>query len=174
MSCLVVGIKALLLATILVVVSCGPRCRDSAGRIQSSGLGLNRCEWEKLHGASEHKDSMYYRYEGQRFLVHYLDGSRGSAELVADLIRQYPESAEVSIEVARAESKELLPTDASIVRTFEASGQTVDLYYSEALKDSFSDEYFWRGGEPGNCIVLYRPGHKADVGSFVVTTGNNP
>lgn len=172
MSILIVGVKPLLLATLIAVVSCGPRCRDSTKGFPSNGLGLNRCEWEKVHGVPEHKDSMYYRYEGQRFFVHYLDGR--SPELVADLIQQYPESAQVSVQAARAESKQLLPTDASFVRTYESNGQTVDLYYSDALKDSFSDEYFWRGGDPGNFIVLYKVDHNANVDSFVVTTGNNP
>ena len=62
----------------------------------------------------------------------------------------------VTIDVARDESKQLIPADSKLLVTYR-SGSTieVDLYRSETLKTRFGEDA-WHGGGPGDFIVMYR------------------
>lgn len=88
--------------------------------------------------------------------------------------RSYGDPAGVTLEEARSQSKELIPADSRLVRTYNASAGPVDLYFSDTLKRIFpSDDNYWIRGEPGNFIFLYFSNHDV-VDSFVIGLGNNP
>ena len=79
----------------------------------------------------------------------------------------------VTIDVARDESKQLIPADSKLFVTYR-SGSTieVDLYRSETLKTRFGEDA-WHGGGPGDFIVMYRV-EGGTVKSIIIATGNNP
>jgi hypothetical protein len=97
---------------------------------------------------------------------------------IARLERLYG-SNPVTLDAARAESKNFFPEDSQLVQSYLTPDNVqVDLYKSETLKTYFAgvtDPDFWKGGEPGNFIVQYRKSDQPDLYSaLVLTLGNNP
>lgn len=139
----------------------------------SGGLGLDRADWERLHGsgAPDNPGSpMTFGYEGGKFQVQFSSVRSGNVEYVE---RVWGDRNPVLIEEARKESKQFIPADAKFVKTYTSrSGSTVDLYKSESLKGQFSDDG-WTGGKPGDFIILYR-NQTGRTTTFIIGTGNNP
>jgi hypothetical protein len=144
----------------------------------SSGIGLARADWERLHGnPGRDTGGGFIEYEGGRYLVRFADGN------VAYIERIWGDRGAVPLDVARRESKNVIPADSKLDRTYTAkNGGMVDLYMSASLKPRFSDIPSprggatlskWIGGKPGNFIVLYRQ-NGGQVTSFVIDIGNNP
>ena len=120
----------------------------------SGGLGLARPEWERAHGRPQRDVGGFIDYEGGRFNIAFMGDNVWRIE------RSWGDQGAVPLDAARAESRGLIPPDATFVRTYAARGdRTVDLYTSESLKSRFPAGP-WTGGEPGDLIVL--------------ATGNNP
>jgi len=153
---------------ILMAGACQPRVQTGQS-LESGGLGLNRTEWERLHGHATNQDSgySYYKDEPGQFIINFM------ARRAAYIKRTYDDPAGVSLEQARSESQKLIPNDSRLIRTYYASAGPVDLYFSDALKPIFPTDDYWIHGKPGNFIVLYFFDHGI-VDSFVIGLGNNP
>lgn len=145
----------------------------SAPAYASGGLGLDRAAWERTHGEGKPDDPsrpMFFDYEGGKFQVRFSGVRAGNVEYVE---RVWGDRNAVTLEDARKESKQFVPTDAKFVRTYTSrSGSTVDLYRSESLKGRFGAND-WTGGKPGDFIILYR-NQTGRTTTFIAATGNNP
>jgi hypothetical protein len=143
---------------------------DSAG-LQSGGFGLTKTEWEKEHGSPNRTiPGGILNYESDQYMLTFTN------ERVTNLSRAWGAAGAVIVDVARAESKNLIPKDAAFVRTFQAqSTGVVDLYTSQWLKAQLPNGP-WQGGEPGNFIVGYRqpPAASGKVSAIFIAPGNNP
>jgi hypothetical protein len=141
--------------------------------LSSGGLGLDRAEWERMHGGgkSDNPDStMYFGYENGKFVVQFSKLKSGNVSYIE---RVWGDRNAVSIEEARSESKQFIPADAKFVKTYTSrGGSTVDLYTSEALKGRFAAAEFI-GGKPGDFIILYR-NQTGLTTTFIAGVGNNP
>lgn len=139
----------------------------------SGGLGLAQTDWERLHGSGRPDNAsspMFFQYEGGKLQVQF---SEMSSRNVGYIERVWGDRDAVPIEEARRESKNFIPSDAKFVRTFTSrSGNTVDLYTSQSLKDRFAASNFI-GGKPGDFIILYR-NQTGRTTTFIVSVGNNP
>ncbi|HKA18132.1 MAG TPA: hypothetical protein VKN18_07425 [Blastocatellia bacterium] len=165
----VVRIQSPLLGVALATFIIAACARGGHPGLQSGGLGLTRSEWQQLHGSAASQDSGYVNYNDDRgrFTINFMDGNAGYIK------RTYQEPTLVSIEDARRESRNLMPTDCTLIRTYQVSAGSVDLYSSESLKSFFPSDEDWLNGEPGQFIVLYFSEHDF-VDSYVVALGNNP
>ncbi|MBN9392906.1 MAG: hypothetical protein J0I20_33050 [Chloroflexi bacterium] len=139
--------------------------------LNSQGLGLFKSEWEKWHGQGEQRDNGIY-YENEKYLVVFYE------DRISRLERLYGPNP-VTLDAARAESKNFFPEDSKLVQSYLTPDNVqVDLYKSVTLKTYFAgvtDPDFWKGGEPGNFIVQYRKSDQANLYSAIVLTlGNNP
>lgn len=145
----------------------------------SGGLGLTRAQWTALHGQGTADPALGERYNGG-YIVYYQPDTT-EVDAIGGMEFQWSASAPQTMANARAASKNLIPADSTLVKTYELSGRTVDLYMSTWLRDRFpatmkikdSDFPIWINGEPGNFIVLYRV-TEARVTSIVLGLGNNP
>lgn len=137
----------------------------------SGGLGLDRAEWERLHGGGRTADPvMFFEYENGRFQVSFSGVRTGNVNYIE---RVWGDRNSVRIEEARRESRNFIPADAEFVRTYTSrGGSTVDLYKSESLKSRFSADD-WTGGQPGDFIILYR-NQTGRTTTFIIGVGNNP
>ena len=155
------------MVTVITMVSCDSPSQSMNSDFPSRGLGLTRSEWERTQGRAFKEDSAYVYYKQGQLKLNFMDGNAGYLEWV------YGDLDAVTIDEARNASKEFIPTDSTLIRTYQMeSGNVVDLYYSEALKKRFSDED-WIGGEPGNFIVMFKP-NRERISSFIIGVGNNP
>jgi len=162
-------------ACALVLVGCQSGSPDSSTNFSSGGLGLGRGQWERVHGKALSQDSAYVVYRTSDQGVFSLNFGHSNC---FSLRRSYG-SASVPLDAARNESRDLIPTDSSLTRTYSSltnSSTVVDLYHSESLKTRFSDDpNNWREGEPGDFTVAYYKWENDDkVDEFVIRTGNNP
>lgn len=150
-----------------------PQPTPSVPTYASGGLGLDRADWERSHGAGKPDNPsspMVFGYEDGKFQVQFSGVSSGNVEYVE---RVWGDRNAVPIEKAREESKQFIPADAKFVKTYTSqSGSTVDLYRSESLKNRFSDDD-WIGGKPGDFVILYR-NQTGRTTTFIIGTGNNP
>jgi hypothetical protein len=161
------GLLTCLAIMVITGVSCESPSQSVNSGFPSGGLGLTRNEWERTHGRAFKEDSAYVYYKDGRFKLNFMDANAGYLEWV------YGDVDAVSIDEARNASKEFIPTDSTLIRTYQLdSGYMVDLYSSESLKNRFSGED-WIGGEPGNFIVMFKP-NRNRVSSFIIGVGNNP
>lgn len=163
--------KRVLAGTVLITLiaaSCQSSVHNNQS-LQSGGLGLSRTEWELLHGRAASQDSGYVYYDDERgrFIINFM------ASRAAYIKRSYRDSAGVSLDDARSESRKLIPIDSRLLRTYNSSAGTVDLYFTDVLKPMFPKDDYWIRGEPGNFIVLYSS-NQSVVDSFVIGLGNNP
>ena len=151
-----------------IVAGCG-RGGHNGPSLQSGGLGLTRSEWQQLHGSAASQDSGYVNYGDHRgrFTINFMD--RGAAYIK----RTYSDPGGVRLEEARRESRNVMPTDSKLIRTYQVTAGAVDLYSSESLKPIFPSDEYWVRGEPGQFIVLYFSDHEI-VDSYVLALGNNP
>jgi hypothetical protein len=141
---------------------------------KSGGLGLSRGDWETKYGKPG-KDSLgFIDYVSGKYVTKYRD------DAVDYLERHWGDQGAVTMDAARTESKALIPTDASLVKTYTATGgRTVDLYTSNSLVDRFKvgpGPYGnpWTGSDPGTFIVLYRTDASNRVFTILAAIGDNP
>jgi hypothetical protein len=150
-----------------------PASAAAAPAYSSGGLGLDMADWERSHGAGLPDDpnsTMFFKYEGGKFVVQFSKLKSGNVSYIEHV---WGDRDAVSIENARAESKQLIPADSKFVKTYTSrSGSTVDLYTSVSLKDRFSTSEFI-GGKPGDFIILYR-NQTGRTTTFIAAIGNNP
>lgn len=182
---------ALLLPLVLLLVGCSPRgfSPDAAApappaaskspavvtpapkqAIQSGGLGLSLADWNTKYGKPGKDNSGFIDYGDGKYTVVFMDNALWHLE------RHWGDKGALAIDVARGESKSLLPADAEFVRTYTAKGdRTVDLYSSKWLAGRFGPGFEWSGdADPGSCIVLYRTDAAGRVFTILLATGNNP
>lgn len=136
---------------------------------KSGGLGLERITWESQHGSPITGGEPFLRYENDKFAVMFSQSGKA-----AHIERTYGDRNAVAFGDAQADSKKLMPSDAKLIRTYTSpgSGNLVDLYRSQSLKDRFPAESFI-GGKPGELVAIYR-NQTGVVTSFIVAIGNNP
>ena len=150
-----------------------PSSTPSGPAYSSGGLGLDRTDWERSHGTGQPDDpdsTMFFKYEGGKFVVQFSKLKSGNVSYIE---RVWGDRYAVSIEDARAESKQFIPADAKFVKTYTSrSGSTVDLYTSTSLKERFPDSEFI-GGKQGDFIILYR-NQTGRTTTFIAAIGNNP
>jgi hypothetical protein len=162
----------IVLATVAAVVSAG--CNPRRSDFSSGGLGVRRNDWERLHGRALVEDlaSDVYKVPDQGALI--LSFHEGNCSM---LERHHAPSA-VSLDLARGESRQLIPNDSSLTRTYtSAPANLVDLYHSESLRTRFSKDVEWGGGGPGDFTVSYYNWSGVEgngVEEFVIRIGNNP
>jgi hypothetical protein len=151
----------------LIATACQTKGRTGPA-IESGGLGLSRSRWERAHGGASSQDSGYVNYtdERGRYTINFMDDAAGYIK------RTYSDAAGVTLEEARSESRNLIPGDSRLIRTYSKGTHQVDLYLSDSLKAIFHEDD-WTGGKPGNFIVSYSSDNGV-VKSFVVGLGNNP
>jgi hypothetical protein len=125
------------------------RAAPTAPPFVSGGLGQTRQEWEQAHGQPS-RVSIFLEYESGRLIVGL------SNENVWHLERIWVPRDAVSLDVARAEARAFLPSDASLIQTVErGDGRTVDVYSSASLAPRFSP-MAWNGGKVGTFSIQYR------------------
>lgn len=150
-----------------------PPTTPSAPAYATGGLGLDRADWERVHGEGKPDNPgspMIFGYEGGKFQVQFSGVRSGNVEYVE---RVWGDRNAVTLDDARKESKQFIPADGKFVRTYTSqSGSTVDLYRSESLKGRFGADN-WTGGKPGDFIILYR-NQTGRTTTFIAATGNNP
>ena len=128
----------------------------------SGGLGLDKASFEKTRTATG-KDIIGTIYDNT-IIVAFKD------DKVWYIEQQW---SDVDAKTIEAWSKTLMPTDATLIRTYNPAGRpetTVMLYMSESMKDHFN---LWVGGEPGNFIVQYNT-YDGRVTRSIISVGNNP
>ncbi len=160
---------------------------------QSGGLGLGDSEWERTYGkgnpSNANRNYLTYRNGAYAVNFEYIDRTRFSGPRRAARIERSWGPDAVSLEAARAESKQLIPSDAQLVRTYisedlGSKGKTVDLYTSEWLKSQLPIELWnFHRVDPGTLAVVYdlnlerlvdrRNGRPFDA-KIVVGIGKNP
>jgi hypothetical protein len=118
----------------------------------SGGLGLRRGDWEQRRGPAA-QPGFFFDYEEGRFSVAFLEDS------IFLLQRIWTDGA-VPFDVARTESKQLMPGDARLAEVIDrgseqGEGRVVDLYTSQALGARFPAAD-WKGIQPGTFAVRYR------------------
>lgn len=132
----------------------------------SGGLGLDRRQWEHVHGRAVHQTSAQVAYPGD-LLVRF-------GPNCWEIVKNYEKPGIISQDAARGDSRQLIPNDSVFVRTMTEPG-TVDLYRSESLKGRFSaygDDHHWVYGQPGDFVVEYK--YDGDqISGFTIMTGNN-
>jgi len=134
--------------------------------LPSGSLGLDRAEWEQLHKVSR-SGSILTEYDDGRFQVGF------SGDKVFILDQRFV--VDRTLEAARLETEPLMPADSVLVKSYRPEGLpmlTVDLYYSEWLKQRFDAEQFI-GGDPGQFIAMYDI-LDGRVPSVIMGLGNNP
>ena len=140
---------------------------------ESGGLGVDFEFWEKEHGKGnpdDPKSPSYYSYEDGKFVIQFSEGTKGKVQYIE---HPWGDKNAVTIDVARNESKKLIPKDAKFLKSYKSqSGSTVDLYHSDSLKTQFSEDNFI-GGKPGDFIILYR-NQTGKTTTFIIALGNNP
>lgn len=132
----------------------------------SAGLGHDRATWDRQHTNSG-ANAGFQDYDKGVFSLLFMD------DKVWHLERNYKPS--VLLARARTDAAELIPADATLVRTYHPEGfpeLTVDLYLSPWLRDRFPAED-WTGGEPGNFIVIFNI-YDGQISRSVIGLGNNP
>jgi hypothetical protein len=126
------------------------RVQEPSVSVVSRGLGLERSQWEAMHGAPEQESADAVVYADGRYRLSFHESK------IESLHEQWPTDAPVSLEEARMRSQQLLPGDREFVATFAAPDNpetTIDIYQSTWLHGRFSD---WAESEPGAFIVIYR------------------
>lgn len=133
----------------------------------SGGLGLNRREWERLHGPAVAKDSafVFYRDAGGECHVNFLHGDCYYIE------RTYADSVTASLESARREVSGLIPADSVPVRSYATPEGPVDFNYSATLKSRRFNQSDWGNAKPGEFSMLYYL-EGSRVSGFMITTGD--
>ncbi len=125
--------------------------------IESGGLGSSIQQWESRHGPPGKKAIIGTYYENERYEVVSFD-----SEPIQMIWVTYGDRNPVSVEDARFESKQLIPKDAKLLKSYKAVGEggdptyTVDLYSSASLATVINalpelglglDR--WKGAAPG-------------------------
>jgi hypothetical protein len=148
------------------LASAVPGAAPGADSFASGGLGVSRSAWEAQHGAGS-AEGGFESYEEKTFVVGYQGDRISHLEFLFN--------PAIDLDAARAQGKPLLPADSQLIRTYTtADGRTVDLYRSATLAARFADApSLWAGGEPGDCIVLYRQA-SGRVASILLSLGDNP
>jgi len=165
---------ALSASVVLVVAGCNVASHRSSANFASGGLGLSRREWERRHGPALAQDSAEVHYrsqDGGSFFIGFVNGNVHS-------LRRF-EAKPLSLDEARNEANQLIPTDSSLTRTFTffANKEAVlDRYHSESLKSRFSGESSnWTGGEPGDFTISYSTSAPDNtVDGFGIRAGDIP
>jgi hypothetical protein len=136
---------------------------------RSGGLGLPRSDWEIQRGKGIVAKMGDASYQNGRFWVIFQD------ERVSHLECRVLDGGYVSLEEARKLSREFIPNDARLLKTYiSRNGATVDLYNSTFLMSQFKGaDNPWTNGKPGDFIVIYR-NQSGPVGGFIIGIGNNP
>jgi hypothetical protein len=124
-----------------------------------------------LHGPGT-QTSYGVQYEDAKYLVFFEGGNVWNIEI------EWNGGDGASLDDARQESGELLPSDSELVRTYspvDDPALIVDLYKSVSLIDRFDPAAgtWWIGGEPGDFVVIHERFGKV-IAFTVIDTGNNP
>lgn len=117
----------------------------------SGGIGRDRQDWEAYHKLGIQKLDKEFNYENRRenecFNVHFSDFNR------IKYIRRSWSCGSIMGKVltseAQEESKRLIPTDAKLLKSNRFGGSfnsiETEFYYSESLKNRFSESDFTQG-----------------------------
>ena len=129
-----------LVVVFLVLGARGPMTVTAQGRdVESEGIGLDRDEWEELHGPGNAGQS-YVEYEDGRYLVGFDD------DAVTFIERGWEDEGNVTMDEAADEVDDLLPADAQLRETFYAPptaagpiGLFFERYQSDSLGERLAD-----------------------------------
>jgi hypothetical protein len=142
------------IAAILLLAATGAvPVAAQGGDVDSGGIGLERAEWEDVHGPGNANQS-YVEYEGGLYLVGF-DG-----DVVTFIERGWEATGNAASTEAEDEVDELLPTDAQLRETFYAPptaagpiGLFFERYESDSLDDRLADA---TSGRTGGILVVYQ------------------
>lgn len=141
--------------------------------VNSAGLGLTQEQFNEIHGSPEpfYPLGSTFLQDGGLLLTFQNDDLPIKA-----IEREF--TPPVSIDVAREESRALMPEDAVFQETIITSlGVVVDLYTSESLLALLPDPDDWPGAEPGQISVGYFDYNPdagvTEVARWLMTTGND-
>jgi hypothetical protein len=126
-----------------------PTAHTQGPQVVSRGMGLDRSQWEAMHGQAEQTLDHMATYDNGRYQLSFRENK---IELLQEQVSQ---DEEVSLGEARILSQQFLPTDSRAIGTSAApdgSGITIDIYQSDWLGEQFSN---WSDSEPGTFTIIY-------------------
>lgn len=151
---------------------------EATPSLESGGLGLTKAAWEQLHGSGT-QGIIGQAYENQKYDVSF-SGSESTGPI--NMLWVYYRPTGATLEVARAESKLLIPKDAQLIRQPNQQDTgvlyVVDEYMSPSLVGLYQPIQLgktsldpWKGAEPGTFYVMFKQ-FPEGIPSFVINIGS--